>query len=229
MAFPGRNDPARRNARFEREIDNPFTRPQTARASFHPPDGNQSRPRTKSQAARATFPRTQALSISTARPRQHSQHFEHQAFPTSPTRPQAARRRHARQAASRIPNSMSTKPPMPLPPGLLHFPEKAAALFHVEGKTRERRRVRNASPAGKGARHGRANIRMQQLLRSFQQGTHHRGAVDPMPPLRRQSISVLGAPPVPRRLVGIEREARPRDNATVLYPPAKAALVFQKD
>ena len=115
-------------------------------------------PRTKSQAARATFPRTQALSISTARPRQHSQHFDHQAFPTSPTRPQAARRRHARQAASRIPNSMSTKPPMPLPPGISHFPEKAAALFHVEGKTRKRRRVRNASPAGKGARHGRANI-----------------------------------------------------------------------
>ena len=115
-------------------------------------------PRTKSQAARATFPRTQALSISTARPRQHSQHFEHQAFPTSPTRPQAAHRRHARQAASRIPNSMSTKPPMPLPPGLSHFPEKAAALFHIEGKTRERQRVRNASPAGKGARHGRANI-----------------------------------------------------------------------
>lgn len=53
-------------------------------------------PRTKSQAARATFPRTQALSISTARPRQHGQHFEHQAFPTSPTRPQAAYRRHAR-------------------------------------------------------------------------------------------------------------------------------------
>lgn len=43
-------------------------------------------------------------------------------------------------------------------PGLSHFPEKSAALFHVEGKTRERRRVRNASPAGKGARHGRANI-----------------------------------------------------------------------
>lgn len=88
-----------------------------------------------------------------------------------------------------------------------------------------------------------------------------------MPPLRRQSISVLGhdetgqseatqsqarnayrppkmneaepathptayfplVPPAPRRLVGIEREARPRDNATVLYPPAKAALVFQKN
>lgn len=39
----------------------------------------------------------------------------------------------------------------------------------------------------------------------------------------------LAAPPAPRRLVGIEREARPRDNATMLYPPAKAALVFQKD
>ena len=150
--------PNKTQRKVEWEIDNPFTRPQTARASFHPPDPTRADPRTKSQAARATFPHTQALSISTARPRQHSQHFEHRAFPTSPTRPQAARRRHTRQAASRIPNSMSTKPPMPLPPGLSHFPEKAAALFHVEGKTRERRRVRNASPAGKGARHGRANI-----------------------------------------------------------------------
>ena len=158
MAFPGRNDPTRRNARFEREVDNPFARPQTARASFHRQTATRADPRTRSQAARATFPRTQALSISTARPRQHSQHFERQAFPTSPTRPQAARRRHARQAASRIPNSMSAKPPMPLPPGISHFPEKAAALFHVEGKTRERRRVRNASLAGKGACHGRANI-----------------------------------------------------------------------
>ena len=158
MAFPGRNDPTRRNARFEREVDNPFTRPQTARASFHPPDRNQSRPAHQIASGTATFPRTQALSISTARPRQHSRHFEHQAFPTSPTRPQATHRRHARQAASHIPSSMSTKPPMPLPPGLSHFPEKASALFHVEGKTRERRRVRNTSPAGKGARHGRANI-----------------------------------------------------------------------
>lgn len=49
-----------------------------------------------------------------------------------------------------------------------------------------------------------------------------------MPPLRRQSVSVLGRSTCPRRLVGIEREARPRDNATVLYPPTKAALVFQK-
>ena len=48
------------------------------------------------------------------------------------------------------------------------------------------------------------------------------------PPLRRQSVSVLSRLATPRRLVGIEREARPRDNATVLYPPAKAALVFQK-
>ena len=44
VAFPGRNDPTRRNARFEREVDNQFTKPQTARASFHPPDRNQSRP-----------------------------------------------------------------------------------------------------------------------------------------------------------------------------------------
>lgn len=36
-------------------------------------------------------------------------------------------------------------------------------------------------------------------------------------------------PATPRRLAGIEREARPRDNATVLYPPAKAASVFQKN
>ena len=85
-------------------------------------------PRTRLQAARATFPRTQALSISTARPRQHSQHFEHQAFPTSPTRPQAARRRHARQAASRIPNSISTKPPTPCPPNLqLHVRQTSNA------------------------------------------------------------------------------------------------------
>lgn len=86
-------------------------------------------PRTRSQAARATFPRTQALSISTARPRQHSQHFEHQAFPTSPTRPQAARRRHARQAASRIPNSMSTKPPTPCQPNLQCLSHQAFLIF----------------------------------------------------------------------------------------------------
>lgn len=36
-------------------------------------------------------------------------------------------------------------------------------------------------------------------------------------------------PTIPRRLAGIEREARPRDNATVFYPPAKAASVFQKN
>lgn len=92
-------------------------------------------PRTKSQAARATFPRTQALSISTARPRQHSQHFEHQAFPTSPTRPQAARRRHARQAASRIPNSMSTKPPTPCPPNPNATPTRHFAFSRKSSRT----------------------------------------------------------------------------------------------
>lgn len=92
-------------------------------------------PRTRLQAARATFPRTQALSISTARPRQHSQHFEHQAFPTSPTRPQAARRRHARQAASRIPNSMSTKPPTPCPPNLNATPTRPFAFSRKSSRT----------------------------------------------------------------------------------------------
>ena len=158
MAFPGRNDPTRRNARFEREVDNPFTRPQTARASFHPPDRNQSRP--AHQIASGTsyvsaHPSSKHLDREAA-PAQPA--FRAPGFPTSPAKSQAAHRCHTRQTASRIPNSMSTKPPMPLPPGLSYFPEKASALFHVEGKTRERRRVRNTSPAGKGAHHGRANI-----------------------------------------------------------------------
>ena len=90
MAFPGRNNPTRRNARSNgrstirlpghRRHAHHFTRQTATRAD----------PRTRSQAARATFPRTQALSISTARPRQHSQHFEHQAFPASPAKPLAA-------------------------------------------------------------------------------------------------------------------------------------------
>ena len=165
MAFPGRNDPTRRNARSNgrstirspghRRHAHHFTRQTATRAD----------PRTRLQAARATFPRTQALSISTARPRQHSQHFEHQAFPTSPP----GRKRHADATPAKPLAAYPTpcqpnlqlhvhQTPMPLPPGISHFPEKAAALFHVEGKTRKRRRVRNASPAGKGARHGRANI-----------------------------------------------------------------------
>lgn len=141
--------PNKTQRKVEWEADNPFTKPQTARASFHPPDRNQSRP--AHQIASGT-------SYVSAHP--SPKHLDREAAPAQPafrtpgishiaTRPQAARRRHARQAASRIPNSMPTKPPMPLPPGLSHFPEKAAALFHVEGKTRERRRVRNASPRRK--------------------------------------------------------------------------------
>ena len=91
MAFPGRNDPTRRNARFEREVDNPFTRPQTARASFHPPDRNQSRP--AHQIASGTsyvsaHPGPKHLDRKAA-PAQPA--FEHQAFPTSPP----GRKRHA--------------------------------------------------------------------------------------------------------------------------------------
>ena len=158
MAFPGRNDPTRRNARFEREVDNPFIRPQTTRAPFHPPDRNRIRPARQIASGTSYVSAHQSPKHLDARPRQRSQHFEHQAFPTSPTRLQTARQRHIRQTASRIPSSMSAKPPMSLPQGLSHFPEKPATLFHVEGKTRKRRRVRNASPAGKGARHGRASI-----------------------------------------------------------------------
>lgn len=36
--------PNKTQRKVEWEVDNPFTRPQTARASFHPPDRNQSRP-----------------------------------------------------------------------------------------------------------------------------------------------------------------------------------------
>lgn len=120
MAFPGRNDPTRRNARFEREVDNPFTRPQTARASFRPPDRNQSRPARQIASGTATFPRTQALSISTARPRQHSQHFEHQAFPTSPP----GRKRHA----DATPAKPLASYPTPCPPNLqLHVHQTSNA------------------------------------------------------------------------------------------------------
>ena len=212
MAFPGRNDPTRRNARFEREVDNLFTRPQTARASFHPPDRNRIRP--AHQIASGT-------SYVSAHP--SPKHLDREAAPAQPsfrtpgishiaTRPQAARRRHTREAATAqleqkyrdradvdysaalnlslreewtivaaawqpgyraveaLPNSLAIEPSATRqstrqhclhdtrPSGFSHFPEKPAELFHVEGKTRERRRVRNASPAGKGARHGRANI-----------------------------------------------------------------------
>lgn len=129
VAFPGRNDPTRRNARFEREVGNPFTRPQTARASFHPPDRNQSRP--AHQAASGT-------SYVSAHP--SPKHLDREAAPAQPafrtpgishiaTRPQAARRRHTRQAASRIPNSMSTKPPTPCPPNLQCHSRQAFRIF----------------------------------------------------------------------------------------------------
>lgn len=78
-------------------------------------------PRTKSQAAQATFPRTQALSVSTARPRQHSQHFERQAFPTSPP----GRKWHA--------DATPAKPlaayPTPCPPNLQCHSHQAFRIF----------------------------------------------------------------------------------------------------
>lgn len=121
--------PNKTQRKVEWEIDNPFTRPQTARASFHPPDRSRIRPAHQIASGTSYVSAHQALSISTARPRQHSQHFEHQAFPASPTRPQAARRRHARQAASHIPNSISTKPPTPCPPNLQCHSHQAFRIF----------------------------------------------------------------------------------------------------
>lgn len=90
-------------------------------------------PHIKSQAARATFPRTQALSISTARPRQHSQHFEHQAFLTSPP----GRKRNA--------DATPAKPlaayPTPCPPNLqchshqaFRFSRKSIRTFPCRGQ-----------------------------------------------------------------------------------------------
>ena len=166
MAFPGRNDPTRRNAKFEREVDNPFTRPQTARASFHPPDRNQSRPAHQiasgtSYVSAHPSPKHLDREAVPAQPAFRTpgiSHIAHQAASGTPTPHSPSRSPHTQLHVRQTSNAMSAKPPMPLPPGLSHFPEKAAALFHVEGKTRERRRVRNASPAGKGARHGRANI-----------------------------------------------------------------------
>lgn len=127
MAFPGRNGPTRRNARSNgrstirlpghRRHAHHFTRQTATRAD----------PRTRLQAARATFPRTQALSISTARPRQHSQHFEHQAFPTSPP----SRKRHA--------NATPAKPlaayPTPCPPNPNATPTRPFAFFRKSSRT----------------------------------------------------------------------------------------------
>lgn len=113
--------PNKTQRKVEWEVDNPFTRPQTARASFHPPGRNQSRPAHQIASGTATFPHTQALSISTARPRQHSQHFEHQAFPTSPP----GRKRHA--------DATPAKPlaayPTPCPPNLQCHSHQAFRIF----------------------------------------------------------------------------------------------------
>ena len=91
MAFPGKNDPTRRNAGFEREVDNPFTKPQTTRAPFHPPDRNRIRPARQIASGTSYVSAHQSPKHLDARPRQRSQHFEHQAFPTSPP----GRKRHA--------------------------------------------------------------------------------------------------------------------------------------
>ena len=83
--------PNKTQRKVEREIDNPFTKPQTARASFHPLDRNQSRP--AHQIASGT-------SYVSAHP--SPKHLDREAAPAQPafrtpgishiaTRPQAAR------------------------------------------------------------------------------------------------------------------------------------------
>ena len=73
-------------------------------------------------------------------------HLDREAAPAQPafrtpgisriaTRPQAARRRHARQAASRIPNSMSTKPPTPCPPNPNATPTRHFAFSRKSSRT----------------------------------------------------------------------------------------------
>lgn len=132
MAFPGRNDPTRRNARFEREVDNPFTRPQTARASFHPPDRNQSRPahQTASGTSYVTAHQSPKHLDREAAPAQPAfrtpgiSHIAHQAASGTPTPRPPDRKRHA--------DATPAKPlaayPTPCPPNLqLHVHQTSNA------------------------------------------------------------------------------------------------------
>lgn len=121
--------PNKTQRKVEWEVDNPFTRPQTARASSHPPDRNQSRP--AHQIASGTsyvsaHPSPKRIDRETA-PAQPA--FRTPGISRIATRPQAARRRHARQAASLIPNSMSTKPPTPCQPNLQCHSHQAFRIF----------------------------------------------------------------------------------------------------
>lgn len=113
MAFPGRNDPTRRNARFERKVDNSFTRPQTARASFHPPDRNQSRP--AHQIASGT-------SYVSAHP--GPKHLDRKAAPAQPAFRAPGISRIAHQAASGTP---TPRPPSRSPHTQLHVHQTSNA------------------------------------------------------------------------------------------------------
>lgn len=113
MAFPGRNDPTRRNARFEREADNPFTRPRTARASFHPPDRNQSRP--AHQIASGT-------SYVSAHP--SPKHLDRKAAPAQPAFRPPGISHIAHQAASGTP---TPRPPSRSPHTQLHVRQTSNA------------------------------------------------------------------------------------------------------
>lgn len=84
--------PNKTQRKVEWEVDNSFTRPQTARASFHPPDRNQSRP--AHQIASGT-------SYVSARP--SPKHLDRKAAPAQPAFRTPGISRIAHQAASGTP------------------------------------------------------------------------------------------------------------------------------
>lgn len=118
MAFPGRNDPTRRNARFEREVDNPFTRPQTARASFHPPDRSRIRPAHQiasgtSYVSAHPSPKHLDREAAPAQPAFRTpsiSHIAHQTASGTPTPRPPSRSPHTQLHANQTSNATPTRP-----------------------------------------------------------------------------------------------------------------------
>lgn len=113
--------PNKTQRKVEWEIDNPFTRPQTARASFHPPDRNQNRPAHQIASGTSYVSAHPSPKHLDHKARQHSQHFEHQAFPTSPP----GRKRHA----DATPAKSLAAYPTPCPPNLQCRSHQAFRIF----------------------------------------------------------------------------------------------------
>lgn len=121
--------PNKTQRKVEWEVDNPFTRPQTARASFHPPDRNQSRPAHQIASGTSYVPahpspkhldREAAPAQSVFRTPGIS-HIAHQAASGTPTPRPPSRSPHTQL--------MSTKPPTPCPPNLQCHSYQAFRIF----------------------------------------------------------------------------------------------------